>query len=186
MNVDRGVLICFQEDLSEHVVQGDAHPGHVGTACLLSSSFLESGKDIGVVTLPIMGRNSRQTIGKVKGERRPRRRLASSRVCRTHTRNCACRPGSSGLPGDPAHPGAAVRHERLLRQVLEEEKHPGRRSQRSRQLLRSQVSQQPASGTAGVWSPRNNRLCVGCVCRHHRIRENTIASFKSAAKHVSY
>lgn len=25
-----------------------------------------------------------------------------------------------------------------------------------------------------------------CVCRHHRIRENTIASFKSAAKHVSY
>uniref|UniRef100_A0AAQ5WY35 GP-PDE domain-containing protein n=1 Tax=Amphiprion ocellaris TaxID=80972 RepID=A0AAQ5WY35_AMPOC len=56
----------FEEDLSEHVVQGDIHPGHVGTACLLSSSFLESGKDIGVVTLPIMGRNSRQTIGKVR------------------------------------------------------------------------------------------------------------------------
>ncbi|XP_072296231.1 glycerophosphocholine phosphodiesterase GPCPD1 [Eucyclogobius newberryi] len=56
----------FEEDLGEHVVQGDVLPGNVGTACLLSSSFLESGKDIGVVTLPIMGRNSRQTIGKVK------------------------------------------------------------------------------------------------------------------------
>uniref|UniRef100_A0A1A8JPH5 Glycerophosphocholine phosphodiesterase GPCPD1 n=1 Tax=Nothobranchius kuhntae TaxID=321403 RepID=A0A1A8JPH5_NOTKU len=56
----------FEEDLSEHVVQGDIHPGHVGTACLLSSSFFESGKDLGVVTLPIMGRNSRQTIGKVR------------------------------------------------------------------------------------------------------------------------
>lgn len=66
--VKRGLCLCFQEDLGEHVVQGDAHPGHVGTACLLSSSFLESGKDIGLVTLPIMGRNSRQTIGKVKGK----------------------------------------------------------------------------------------------------------------------
>ncbi|XP_010731532.2 glycerophosphocholine phosphodiesterase GPCPD1 isoform X2 [Larimichthys crocea] len=56
----------FEEDLGEHVVQGDAHPGHVGTACLLSSSFLESGKDNGVMTLPIMGRNSRQTLGKVR------------------------------------------------------------------------------------------------------------------------
>ncbi|TKS75918.1 Glycerophosphocholine phosphodiesterase GPCPD1 [Collichthys lucidus] len=56
----------FEEDMGEHVVQGDAHPGHVGTACLLSSSFLESGKDNGVMTLPIMGRNSRQTIGKVR------------------------------------------------------------------------------------------------------------------------
>lgn len=56
----------FEEDLGEHVVQGDAHPGFVGTACLLSSSFLESGKDNGVATLPIMGRNSRQTIGKVR------------------------------------------------------------------------------------------------------------------------
>uniref|UniRef100_A0A669F8V4 Glycerophosphocholine phosphodiesterase 1 n=1 Tax=Oreochromis niloticus TaxID=8128 RepID=A0A669F8V4_ORENI len=46
--------------------RGDIHPGYVGTACLLSSSFLESGNDIGVVTLPIMGRNSRQTIGKVR------------------------------------------------------------------------------------------------------------------------
>lgn len=187
-NVHPGLLICFQEDLSEHVVQGDAHPGHVGTACLLSSSFLESGKDIGLVTLPIMGRNSRQTIGKVKGERRLRSRVPSSpRVCRTHTRNCASCPGSSGLPGYPAHPGAAVWHERLLRQVLEEEKHPGRWSQRSRQLLRSQVSQQPALRLQLV--PRRLLIIISAlarVCRHHRIRENTIASFKSAAKHVSY
>lgn len=54
--------------MSEHVVQGDGLPGYVGTACLLSSSFSESGKDYGVATLPIMGRNSRQTIGKVRGE----------------------------------------------------------------------------------------------------------------------
>lgn len=60
--------IYFQEDLSAHVVEGDAHPGHVGTACLLSSSFSDSGKDNGVATLPIMGRNSRQTIGKVRGK----------------------------------------------------------------------------------------------------------------------
>jgi glycerophosphocholine phosphodiesterase GPCPD1 len=58
----------FEEDMGEHVVQGDTHPGHVGIAILLSSTFLESGKDIGVATLPIMGRNSRQTIGKVRGE----------------------------------------------------------------------------------------------------------------------
>uniref|UniRef100_A0A8D0CPN1 Glycerophosphocholine phosphodiesterase 1 n=1 Tax=Sander lucioperca TaxID=283035 RepID=A0A8D0CPN1_SANLU len=56
----------FEEDMSEHVVQGDAHPGYVGTACLLSSSFSENGMDIGVATLPIMARNSRQTIGKVR------------------------------------------------------------------------------------------------------------------------
>lgn len=56
----------FEEELSEKVVQGDIHPGHVGTACLLSSSFPESGKDSGIATLPIMGRNSRQTIGKVR------------------------------------------------------------------------------------------------------------------------
>ena len=57
-----------QEDMGEHVVPGDAHPGTVGTACLLSSFFVESGKDTGVVTLPIMTRNSRQTLGKVRGE----------------------------------------------------------------------------------------------------------------------
>lgn len=60
--------LFLQEDLGEHVVHGDTHPGHVGTACLLSSSFLENGKDIGVATIPIMGRNSRQTIGKVRGK----------------------------------------------------------------------------------------------------------------------
>ncbi|KAM6906708.1 glycerophosphocholine phosphodiesterase GPCPD1 isoform 2-T2 [Lycodopsis pacificus] len=56
----------FEEDMSEHVDHGDGHPGYVGTACLLSSSFSESGKDYGVAILPIMGRNSRQTIGKVR------------------------------------------------------------------------------------------------------------------------
>ncbi|XP_068432929.1 glycerophosphocholine phosphodiesterase GPCPD1 isoform X2 [Clinocottus analis] len=56
----------FEEDMSVHVAQGDGHPGYVGTACLLSSSFSESGKDYGVATLPIMGLNSRQTIGKVR------------------------------------------------------------------------------------------------------------------------
>lgn len=63
-----GFFGSFQEDLSEHVVQGDTHPGHVGTACLLSSSFLENGKDHGVATLPIMSRSSRQTLGKVRGK----------------------------------------------------------------------------------------------------------------------
>ncbi|XP_023616015.1 glycerophosphocholine phosphodiesterase GPCPD1 isoform X4 [Myotis lucifugus] len=56
----------FEEDLGEHVVQGDTLPGHVGTACLLSSTIDESGKSAGVLTLPIMSRNSRQTIGKVR------------------------------------------------------------------------------------------------------------------------
>uniref|UniRef100_A0A8C4SZF6 Glycerophosphocholine phosphodiesterase 1 n=1 Tax=Erpetoichthys calabaricus TaxID=27687 RepID=A0A8C4SZF6_ERPCA len=59
-------LEFFEEDLSDHVVQGDARPGHVGTACLLSSSFFESGKNPGIITLPIMSRNSRQTIGKLR------------------------------------------------------------------------------------------------------------------------
>ena len=54
--------------MGEHVVQGDTQPGHVGTACLLSSSFVENGKDTGVATLPIMGRNSKLTIGKVRGK----------------------------------------------------------------------------------------------------------------------
>ncbi|KAM8946213.1 glycerophosphocholine phosphodiesterase GPCPD1 [Pelodytes ibericus] len=56
----------FEEDLSEAVVQGDALPGHVGTACLLSSTILETGKSNGFVTLPIMSRNARQTLGKVR------------------------------------------------------------------------------------------------------------------------
>ncbi|XP_069464369.1 glycerophosphocholine phosphodiesterase GPCPD1 isoform X2 [Ambystoma mexicanum] len=54
------------EDLSEPIVQGDPLPGHVGTACLLSSTIVESGKSSSVLTLPIMSRNSRKTIGKVR------------------------------------------------------------------------------------------------------------------------
>ncbi|XP_040285700.1 glycerophosphocholine phosphodiesterase GPCPD1 isoform X1 [Bufo bufo] len=56
----------FEEDLSETVVQGDTLPGHVGTACLLSSTLMETGKSNGVITLPIMSRNARQTLGKVR------------------------------------------------------------------------------------------------------------------------
>uniref|UniRef100_UPI00398E630F glycerophosphocholine phosphodiesterase GPCPD1 n=1 Tax=Pristiophorus japonicus TaxID=55135 RepID=UPI00398E630F len=54
----------FEEELGVKVVQGDALPGLVGTACLLSSTIVE--KSSGIITLPIMSRNSRQTIGKVK------------------------------------------------------------------------------------------------------------------------
>ncbi|XP_007896469.1 glycerophosphocholine phosphodiesterase GPCPD1 isoform X2 [Callorhinchus milii] len=53
----------FEEELSQTVVQGDALPGQVGSACLLSSTIVE--KTSGIITLPIMSRNSRQTIGKV-------------------------------------------------------------------------------------------------------------------------
>ncbi|XP_053236688.1 glycerophosphocholine phosphodiesterase GPCPD1 isoform X1 [Podarcis raffonei] len=56
----------FEEDLSEAVIQGDALPGHVGSACLLSSTLAESGKSCGILTLPIMSRLSRKTIGKVR------------------------------------------------------------------------------------------------------------------------
>uniref|UniRef100_A0A6I8SDT0 Glycerophosphocholine phosphodiesterase 1 n=1 Tax=Xenopus tropicalis TaxID=8364 RepID=A0A6I8SDT0_XENTR len=56
----------FEEDLSEAVVQGDTLPGHVGTACLLSSAMTENGKSNGVLTLPIMSRKARQTLGKVR------------------------------------------------------------------------------------------------------------------------
>ncbi|XP_053316388.1 glycerophosphocholine phosphodiesterase GPCPD1 [Spea bombifrons] len=56
----------FEEDLSEAVVQGDALPGHMGTACLLSSTIMETGKSNGIITLPIMSRNARQTLGKVR------------------------------------------------------------------------------------------------------------------------
>lgn len=56
----------FEEDLSEAVVQGDTLPGHVGTACLLSSSIIETGKSNGVLTIPIMSRNGRQALGKVR------------------------------------------------------------------------------------------------------------------------
>ncbi|TFK08692.1 N-acetylglucosamine-6-sulfatase [Platysternon megacephalum] len=56
----------FEEDLSERVLQGDELPGHVGTACLLSSMIAELGKSAGILTLPIMSRSSRKTIGKVR------------------------------------------------------------------------------------------------------------------------
>uniref|UniRef100_A0A8C5N199 Glycerophosphocholine phosphodiesterase GPCPD1 n=1 Tax=Leptobrachium leishanense TaxID=445787 RepID=A0A8C5N199_9ANUR len=56
----------FEEDLSEPVVQGDTLPGHVGTACLLSSTITETGKSNGLITMPIMSRIARQTIGKVR------------------------------------------------------------------------------------------------------------------------
>ncbi|XP_042359078.1 glycerophosphocholine phosphodiesterase GPCPD1 [Plectropomus leopardus] len=118
----------FEEDLGEHVVQGDAHPGFVGTACLLSSSFLESGKDNGVATLPIMGRNSRQTIGKVRVDYlviRPIRGLQCD-MSSSFTKYWKKR---STL--DVGHRGAGSTH----------------------------------------------------AAKHHRVRENTIASFKSAATH---
>ncbi|KAF4799694.1 Glycerophosphocholine phosphodiesterase GPCPD1 [Turdus rufiventris] len=55
----------FEEDLSEKVVQDDVLPGHVGSACLLSSTIAELGKSAGILTLAIMSRNPRKTIGKV-------------------------------------------------------------------------------------------------------------------------
>uniref|UniRef100_A0A673BHY3 GP-PDE domain-containing protein n=1 Tax=Sphaeramia orbicularis TaxID=375764 RepID=A0A673BHY3_9TELE len=118
----------FEEDMGEHVVQGDIHPGHVGTACLLSSTFLESGKDNGVVTLPIMGRNSRPAIGKVRVDYlviRPIHGLQCD-MSSSFTKYWKKR---SAL--DVGHRGAGSTH----------------------------------------------------AAKHHRIRENTIASFKSAAKH---
>ncbi|XP_054872002.1 glycerophosphocholine phosphodiesterase GPCPD1 isoform X2 [Amphiprion ocellaris] len=118
----------FEEDLSEHVVQGDIHPGHVGTACLLSSSFLESGKDIGVVTLPIMGRNSRQTIGKVRVDYLVIRPIQGMQCNMSSSFTKYWKKRSTLSVG---HRGAGSTH----------------------------------------------------AAKHHRVRENTIASFKSAAKH---
>ncbi|XP_070705169.1 glycerophosphocholine phosphodiesterase GPCPD1 [Pempheris klunzingeri] len=118
----------FEEDLSEHVVQGDEHPGHVGTACLLSSSFLESGKDNGVATLPIMGRNSRQTIGKVRVD------------------YIVIRP-IQGLQCDMSSSFTKYWKKRSTLDV----------------------------GHRGAGSTH--------AAKHHRVRENTVASFKSAAQH---
>ncbi|XP_049914390.1 glycerophosphocholine phosphodiesterase GPCPD1 isoform X2 [Epinephelus moara] len=118
----------FEEDLGEHVVQGDAHPGFVGTACLLSSSFLESGKDNGVATLPIMGRNSRQTIGKVRVD------------------YLVIRP-IKGLQCDMSSSFTKYWKKRSTLDV----------------------------GHRGAGSTR--------AAKHQRVRENTIASFKSAATH---
>ncbi|XP_037837593.1 glycerophosphocholine phosphodiesterase GPCPD1 isoform X2 [Kryptolebias marmoratus] len=118
----------FEEDLGEHVVQGDIHPGHVGTACLLSSSFSEHGKDTGVVTLPIMGRNSRQTIGKVRVDYmviRPIQGLQCD-MSTSYTKHWTKRSTV-----DVGHRGAGSTH----------------------------------------------------AAKHYKVRENTITSFKSAAKH---
>lgn len=117
----------FEEDLGEHVIPGDIHPGHAGTACLLSSTFQESGKDIGVVTLPIMGRNSRQTIGKVRVDYlviRPIRGLQCDMSC------SFAKYWKKRSTLDVGHRGAGSTH----------------------------------------------------ADKHHRIRENTIASFKNAAE----
>ncbi|KAM7395704.1 hypothetical protein PAMA_007125 [Pampus argenteus] len=118
----------FEEDLGEHVVQGDAHPGHMGTACLLSSSFLENGKDSGVATLPIMGRNARQTIGKVRVD------------------YLVIRP-IQGLQCDMSSSFTKYWKKRSTLDV----------------------------GHRGAGSTH--------AAKHHRVRENTIASFKSAANH---
>ncbi|NXD14154.1 GPCP1 phosphodiesterase, partial [Nothocercus nigrocapillus] len=56
----------FEEHLCEKVLQGDVLPGHVASACLLSSTIAEQGKSAGTLTLPIMSRISRKTIGKVR------------------------------------------------------------------------------------------------------------------------
>ncbi|XP_034555261.1 glycerophosphocholine phosphodiesterase GPCPD1 isoform X2 [Notolabrus celidotus] len=118
----------FEEDLGEHVVQGDAQPGYVGTACLLSSSFQESGKDAGVATLPIMGRNSRQTIGKVRVD------------------YLVIRP-IQGLQCDMSSSFTKYWKKRSTLDV----------------------------GHRGAGSTH--------AAKHHRVTENTISSFKSAAKH---
>uniref|UniRef100_A0A3Q3LX58 Glycerophosphocholine phosphodiesterase 1 n=1 Tax=Mastacembelus armatus TaxID=205130 RepID=A0A3Q3LX58_9TELE len=118
----------FEEDLSEHVVQGDAHPGHVGTACLLSSFFLESGKDNGLVTLPIMGRNSTKTLGKVRVD------------------YLVIRP-IQGLQCDMSSSFTKYWKKRSALNV----------------------------GHRGAGSTH--------TAKHHKIRENTIASFRSAANH---
>ncbi|KAM8832607.1 glycerophosphocholine phosphodiesterase GPCPD1 isoform 2-T3 [Spinachia spinachia] len=118
----------FEEDMGEHVVQGDGLPGYVGTACLLSSSFSESGKDYGVATLPIMGRNSRQTIGKVRVDYLVIRPIQGYQCEMSSSFTKYWKKRSTLNVG---HRGAGSTH----------------------------------------------------AARHQRVRENTIASFKSAAKH---
>uniref|UniRef100_A0A8C4ZGQ1 Glycerophosphocholine phosphodiesterase 1 n=1 Tax=Gadus morhua TaxID=8049 RepID=A0A8C4ZGQ1_GADMO len=118
----------FEEDMGEHVVQGDPQPGHVGTACLLSSSFAENGKDSGVATLPIMGRNSRLTIGKVRVD------------------YLVIRP----IPGLHCDMNASFTRYWRKRSALD-------------------VGHRGAGSTQAA--------------KHHKVQENTIASFKSAANH---
>ncbi|GAA6101205.1 glycerophosphocholine phosphodiesterase GPCPD1 isoform X2 [Tachysurus ichikawai] len=122
------VFEFFEEDLSEKVFQDDVHPGHVGTACLLSSSFLEGGKDIGVVTLPIMSRSSRQTIGKVRVDYLVIRPIAGFNCDMSQ---CYTKYWRKRSALDVGHRGAGSTH----------------------------------------------------AAKHHKIRENTIASFLSAANH---
>uniref|UniRef100_A0A672T186 Glycerophosphocholine phosphodiesterase GPCPD1-like n=1 Tax=Sinocyclocheilus grahami TaxID=75366 RepID=A0A672T186_SINGR len=118
----------FEEDLSETVVQGDVHPGHVGTAILLSSTFAESGKDQGVVTLPIMSRNARQTIGKVRVDYLVTRPIQGFQCDMSQSFTKYWKKRSALVVG---HRGAGSTH----------------------------------------------------APKHHKIRENTIASFLSAANH---
>ncbi|KAM9778437.1 glycerophosphocholine phosphodiesterase GPCPD1 isoform X2 [Syngnathus typhle] len=118
----------FEEDLSERVVQGDPQPGHMGTACLLSSTFSESGRDHGLVTLPIMGRNSRQTIGKVRVDYLVIRPISGLQC---DMRATFTKYWKKGKPLKVGHRGAGSMH----------------------------------------------------AAKHHRVRENTIASFRSAANH---
>ncbi|XP_037606326.1 glycerophosphocholine phosphodiesterase GPCPD1 isoform X3 [Sebastes umbrosus] len=118
----------FEEDMSEHMVEKDAHPGPVGTACLLSSSFSESGKDYGLATLPIMSRNSRQTIGKVRVDYLVIRPIQEFQCDMSSSFTKYWKKRSTLSVG---HRGAGSTH----------------------------------------------------AAKHHRVRENTIASFKSAANH---
>ncbi|XP_074472056.1 glycerophosphocholine phosphodiesterase GPCPD1 isoform X1 [Sebastes fasciatus] len=118
----------FEEDMSEHMVEKDAHPGPVGTACLLSSSFSESGKDYGLATLPIMSRNSRQTIGKVRVDYLVIRPIQEFQCDMSSSFTKYWKKRSTLSVG---HRGAGSTH----------------------------------------------------AAKHHRVRENTVASFKSAANH---
>uniref|UniRef100_A0A673ZM34 Glycerophosphocholine phosphodiesterase 1 n=1 Tax=Salmo trutta TaxID=8032 RepID=A0A673ZM34_SALTR len=119
----------FEEDMGEHVMPGDAHPGTAGTACLLSSFFVESGKDTGVVTLPIMKRNSRQTLGKVRVDYLVIRPIEGLQCDMSSSFTKYWRKRSAPL--DVGHRGAGSTH----------------------------------------------------AAKHTKVRENTIASFKSAANH---
>ncbi|KAM6954749.1 glycerophosphocholine phosphodiesterase GPCPD1 isoform 1-T3 [Aplochiton taeniatus] len=118
----------FEENMGEHVVEGDAQPGHVGTACLLSSSFLETGQDAGVSTLPIMGRNSRQTLGKVRVDYLVIRPIPG---LQWNMSSCFTKYWRKRGALDVGHRGAGSTH----------------------------------------------------AAKHHKVRENTIASFKSAGNH---
>ncbi|XP_063079495.1 glycerophosphocholine phosphodiesterase GPCPD1 isoform X2 [Engraulis encrasicolus] len=121
-------LEFFEEDLSEKVMQDDMHPGLLGTACLLSSSFFETGKDSGVTTLPIMSRNSRHTIGRVRVDYLVIRPIEGLQCDMSSSFTKYWRKRSAL---DVGHRGAGSSH----------------------------------------------------AAKHHKIRENTIASFRSAADH---